>query len=129
MDAQTRKQPRKILRTTQAVSFLVLVAFAVHGGFGVGGHGLDSLFNDWVYNGLVLIAALSCLVRAIRVRERRAAWLVLAAGLGSWTAGEIYNTAYLAHLSDPPYPSLSDLLSLLFYPASCVALLLLARGR
>ena len=95
----------------------------------VGGHGIDWVFNDFVYNGLVLVSALSCVVRGIRVRERRSAWLLLGAGLVCWTASEIYDSAYLAHLKDPPYPSLSDLLSLLFYPASCVALLLLARGR
>src|SRR5205807_7136593 len=45
-----------------------------------------------------------------------------------WPAG-IHTPAPPAPLQTPPYPSLSDLLQLLFYPASCVALLLLARGR
>ena len=63
------------------------------------------------------------------MRERRAAWLVLGVGLLCWTASEVYDSAYLAHLKDPPYPSLSDLLALLFYPAGCVALVLLVRGR
>ena len=129
MEATTPKQSRKLLRTSQAITCAVLVAFAAHTGFGIGGRGLNSFFNDWVYNGLVLVAAISCLLRAVRLRERRAGWLVLGMGLASWSTGEIYNTVHLAHLQTPPYPSLSDLLQLLFYPASCVALLLLARGR
>ena len=129
MEATTPKQSRKLLRTSQAITCAVLVAFAAHTGFGIGGRGLNSFFNDWVYNALVLVAAVSCLLRAVRLRERRAGWLVLGMGLASWSTGEIYNTVHLAHLQNPPYPSLSDLLQLLFYPASCVALLLLARGR
>jgi diguanylate cyclase (GGDEF)-like protein len=63
------------------------------------------------------------------VREHRAAWTLLGAGLLAWTAAEIYSSVVLAKMSDPPYPSLSDYLWLSFYPASYVALLLLVRGR
>src|SRR5256885_10899574 len=121
--------PRPVLRTTQAICFAALVALVVHALTGFGSGGVDSFFNDWVYDGLVLVSALSCLVRAARVRERRAAWLVLGLGLLCWTASEGYNSVYLAHLKDPPYPSLSDALALLFYPAGSLALLLLVRGR
>ena len=128
MESAARK-PRTVLRTTQAISFAALAAFVIHALFGLGGRGADSVFNDWIYDGLVFVSALSCLVRGVRVRERRAAWLVLGVGLLCWTASEVYDSAYLAHLKDPPYPSLSDLLALLFYPAGCVALVLLVRGR
>src|SRR3989440_9106045 len=128
MESAARK-PRTVLRTTQAISFAALAAFVIHALFGLGGREADSVFNDWIYDGLVFVSALSCLVRGVRVRERRAAWLVLGVGLLCWTASEVYDSAYLAHLKDPPYPSLSDLLALLFYPAGCVALVLLVRGR
>ncbi len=128
MESEARK-PRTVLRTTQAIAGAALGAFVIHALFGVGGHQVDWVFNDFVYNGLVFISALSCLVRGIRIRERRAAWLLLGAGLLCWTASEVYDSAYLAHLKNPPYPSLSDVLALLFYPAGGAALILLVRGR
>src|SRR2546423_1315131 len=129
MEAPTRRQPHPFLRTVQVLTFLVLGLFALHTGFGLGGKSLDGFFNDWVYNGLVLVSAASCLIRAVRVREHRAAWMVLGAGLVAWTAAEIYNTVVLSHLEDPPYPSLSDYLWLAFYPMSYIALVMLVRDR
>ena len=129
MEAPVRQKPVKLLRVVQGVSFLALVLFAVHGGFGIGGRGLDSFFNDWVYDGLLVVSAASCAARAVLVREQRAAWAVLAGGLTLWTAGEIYTTVVLSHMDNPPYPSLSDGLQLAFYPASYVALLMVFRAR
>src|SRR4051794_23236042 len=120
---------RRHVRAFQGACWLMLGAFAAHAGFGLGGHALDGLFNDWVYNALILAAAASCAVRGIRVSVDRAAWLLLAFGLSAWAAAEIYNTAYLTKLDVPPYPSLSDALWLAFYPASYVAFLLLVRRR
>src|SRR5918912_2212998 len=129
MDAQTTEKSSRFIRATQGAAALALAAFAVHAGFGVGGPGLDTLFNDWVYNALVLLSALSCLVRGLRVREHRAAWLLVAAALFAWSAAEIYSSVVLAAMEDPPYPSLSDYLWLAFYPASYVALIMMVRDR
>ncbi|HEX8066346.1 MAG TPA: diguanylate cyclase [Thermoleophilaceae bacterium] len=117
------------LRVTQLFTLLAFIAYALHVGVGVGGEGTTTFFNDYVYNALVVSAALSCLVRAARVREHRGAWLVIGAGLLTWSAAEIYNTFYLSKLEEPPYPSLSDALWLSFYPATYVAMLLLMRNR
>jgi two-component system cell cycle response regulator len=122
---QTR---RPFLRACQVAATVALAAFAAHAALGFG-EGLDSFFNDWVYNGLVVAAALSCLVRAARVREDRFPWLVMGLGLAAWSVAEIYNTTYLARLDDPPYPSLSDAFWVAFYPLSYVALVLLVRRR
>ena len=120
---------RKFLRATQIVSFLALVAYALHVGVGFGGEGSDPLFNDYIYNGLVLVAAGSCILRAIRVPVGRAPWALLGAALLTWAAAEIYNSFYLSELEEPPYPSLSDALWLSFYPATYAALALLVRAR
>src|SRR4051812_40940263 len=120
---------RRFLRAFQIVCWLWLAAFSVHAVFDVGGHGLDSFFNDWVYNALILAAAASCVVRAVRVPVDRAAWFLLGFGLTAWAAAEIYNTVYLSKLADPPYPSISDALWLTFYPSSYVAFVLLVRRR
>ncbi|MFL5886506.1 MAG: HD domain-containing phosphohydrolase [Thermoleophilaceae bacterium] len=128
-DTSVAPTRHRFLRTFQIVCWLWLAAFSVHALFHVGGHGLDSFFNDWVYNALILAAAASCLVRAVRVPVDRAAWLLLGFGLVAWAAAEIYNTVYLSKLADPPYPSISDALWLTFYPASYVAFVLLVRRR
>ena len=41
---------------------LGLAAFTAHVGFGLGGSGRDWFFNDFVYNGLELLAAAACLL-------------------------------------------------------------------
>src|SRR5436305_5538911 len=128
MDVPTRNQRRRFLRVTQTVAFAFLVAFSVHALFWRG-KGLDHFFNDWVYNGLVLAAAASCLTRAVRIRRDRAPWLVLGIGLALWAAAEITNTVYLSKLANPPYPSVSDAMWLAFYPCIYAALVLLVRGR
>jgi diguanylate cyclase (GGDEF)-like protein len=129
MEAPKTDKPRKFLRATQALSFAALVVFALHAGLHFGGKSLDSLFNDWVYNILVLISALSCLARAFVTREHRTAWTLLGAGLLAWTAAEVYSSFVLSNEANPPAPSLSDYLWLAFYPMSYVALVLLARDR
>ena len=103
-----------------------LAAYAAHVAFGFGGQGSDAFFQDWVYNGLVLAAAASCLARGMLSRPERARWLCLGAGLLCLFAGELYYTLHLSGLADPPYPSLADGLYLAFYPAGFAALVLFA---
>jgi two-component system, cell cycle response regulator len=108
---------------------LGVLAYAVHIAFGLGSPGLDDFFQDWVYNGVSVGAGVLCLLRGVAVRQERVAWLVMGFGLLAWAGGDITWTFMLADDPDPPYPSVSDLLYLLFYPASYTALLLLARSR
>jgi diguanylate cyclase (GGDEF)-like protein len=103
-----------------------LAAYGAHVAFGFGGEGSESFFQDWVYNALVLSAAVSCLVRGVRSRVERARWLSLGAGLMCLFAGELYYTLHLSDLANPPYPSLADGLYLAFYPAGYAALVLFA---
>ena len=103
-----------------------LAAYGAHVAFGFGGQGSESFFQDWLYNALVLSAALSCLVRGVVSRAERARWLSLGGGLLCLFGGELYYTLHLSHLADPPYPSLADGLYLAFYPAGFAALVLFA---
>jgi two-component system, cell cycle response regulator len=124
-----RSSSRRPLRAIACLLIVTLAAYVAHLGLGVGGHGIDRLFNDFVYNGLMLAAALLCLSRALLVRKERAAWLIIGLGLLSWLAADVYWTAVLADLDSPPVPSLADGLYLGFYPAGYVGLLLLVRSR
>ena len=67
--------------------------------------------------------------RAVLVREQRVAWALIGAGLISWSAADVYYTAALEQLDEPPFPSISDAGWLLFYPAVWAALVLLMRRR
>ena len=110
MHGASPDKPRTFLRAIQVGSFLALLAYGLHVGVGLGGDGLEPFFTDYVYNALVLVAAASCLVRAVRVREHRAAWAFLGVGLLSWAGAEIYNSFHLSKMEEPPYPSYSDAL-------------------
>ena len=129
MDAAAKQKPHRFLRAIQVACGLALLACGLHLGVGLGGDGLAPFFNDYVYNGLVLVAAVSCILRAIRVPGQRAAWALLGAGLAAWAAAEVYYSFFLSNLEEPPYPSLSDGLWLSFYPAAYAAMALLVRAR
>ncbi|HEX8205669.1 MAG TPA: HD domain-containing phosphohydrolase [Solirubrobacteraceae bacterium] len=109
------------------VAFAALAAHAAHTGLGLGRPGLDQLFDEWLYNGLMLGAALACLLRGIVRPADRAAWLLLGAGALAWSGGDLYYSLFLLDDPEPPLPSVSDGLFLSFYPAAYAALALLVR--
>ncbi|MEA2449769.1 MAG: hypothetical protein QOG63_1701 [Thermoleophilaceae bacterium] len=123
-----RTGPRRILRLSQALAFAFLAAFALHALLW-NGDSLDGFFNDWVYNGLVVLSAAWCLIRAAVQRRDRLPWALIGIALSMWAGAELINTLYLDHLAEPPYPSIADALWLGFYPPAYVALVLLVRGR
>jgi two-component system cell cycle response regulator len=116
-------------RVLGALTGLGVLAYALHTAFGLGSPGLDDLFQDWVYCGVSVGAGALCILRGVAIRKERLAWLVMGAGLFAWAGGDITWTVMLADDPNPPYPSVSDLLYLVFYPASYASLLLVARSR
>src|SRR5436190_338571 len=64
----------RVLRVGPIVAVVGLVVFTAHLGVGLGGSRTDGVFNDFVYNGLELLAAAACLARAVLVREERLRW-------------------------------------------------------
>ena len=96
---------------------------------GLGGRGTDDFFENWVFNGLLLASAALCLLRAAWSEEERAAWLTLGVGLACWAAGEILFTVDPGEVTNGSFPSPSDFLWLVFYPASFLTLGLLVRAR
>jgi two-component system cell cycle response regulator len=122
-------RPRRLLFASRVVACLGLLAYAAHTGLGFGGQAMDGFFNDWVYNGLVILSAGWCIARAVVVRTDRLAWALLGLGLVCWAVAEILNTVWLSKLDMPPYPSLSDAFWLVFYPSGYAAMILLVRGR
>jgi two-component system cell cycle response regulator len=93
----------------------------------------DASFQDavgrWVYDAVVLGAALLVLARAALIPAERGAWLALATGLLLWALGQTYYSVVLYYASPAPFPSPADFGFLAFYPASYLAFVLLLRAR
>ncbi len=108
---------------------MALAAEIAHTVFNVGEPRLNGFFDNYVYNGVIVGAALLCFARAACVQPERGAWLGLGVALSLWSGGEIYYSAVLSNQATPPYPSPSDALYLAFYPASYLGLWVLVRSR
>jgi two-component system, cell cycle response regulator len=120
---------RAVLYALGALTGLGVLAYAGHIAFWHGSEGVDNFFQDWVYCGATVGAGAMCALRGVAIPKERLAWLVMGAGLLAWAAGDITWTVLLADDPSPPYPSVSDVLYLAFYPASYASLLLVARSR
>jgi two-component system cell cycle response regulator len=109
-----------------------MAALVLHVLYGSGGvdFGLpDVVFEGVIYHGLLLGAALICAARAVLVREERLAWALIGLALLLWSAADLYYSEVLAKRDEPPFPSVSDVGWLFFYPAYWAALVLLMRRR
>jgi two-component system cell cycle response regulator len=120
---------RMLLWTCGLIGLAGLAFHLAHGQLGLGGSGVETFDYNWIYDGLILGSAVACLARAARVREERAAWLMIGAGLAFDAFGEIYYTFAFGDTASPPTPSLADVFYLLYYPGIYAGLVLLARAR
>ena len=106
-----------------------LALHIAHGPLGVDFGVPAGVFDDWIYNFVLVGSALVCIARATLVREERVAWALIGAGLLAWCSADLYYTAVLSKLAVPPYPSISDFGWLVYYPAVWIAVVLLMRRR
>jgi diguanylate cyclase (GGDEF)-like protein len=104
-----------------------LAVVAVHLTVGIGARGLADPAWKIAYNGLIFASAAICLLAA--PRGERLVWALISAALVAWAVGNTYWTFFLVDLDSPPYPSVSDVFWLAFYPPVYVALVLLLRRR
>jgi two-component system, cell cycle response regulator len=83
--------------------------------------------DDYLYYGVIVLAAVTILLRAALVPRDRLAWALIGAGTAFWAAGDItWDLAWEA--GEIPYPSVADVLYLFAYPLNVAGILLLARG-
>jgi diguanylate cyclase (GGDEF)-like protein len=69
------------------------------------------------------------IVRAVRVRDERLAWAMIAANLVLWAGGDGYWDFWLVNQANPPFPSLGDWLYIASYIPFYVGIVLLLRQR
>jgi two-component system cell cycle response regulator len=128
--ARLVSEPRDLtVRVLRGVAVFGLCAYAAHSLVGVGGHGLDGFFEDWVFNGLLFASSALCLLRAVWSTVERGAWTALGAGLACWALGEVVFTLDPSQVTAGGFPAMSDFLWLVFYPAAFLTLGLLVRAR
>jgi diguanylate cyclase (GGDEF)-like protein len=123
-----KARPGRALASAWRVTIVLgLLLLAAHFGFGAWGHGVDDLFNNWIYDLVEALAAAGVLARAALVREERWAWLWMGVALAAMTGGDvIFDHVYGGN---PPFPSYADALYIGFYPACYVSIGLILRSR
>ena len=116
-----------VVRAWTAVATVGFAFLVAHLAFNLGGSGLDNFAGRWIYDGLELLAAAGCLLRAATIRNERWIWAILGLGILSFSLGDIcFDFVYGGN---PPSPSICDAFYLAFYPACYAALALLIRSR
>lgn len=96
---------------------------------GVGGPGLNTLTDSWVYEAIEFVALAVCIARVKRRREQRTAWALITVSLVFWTAGDLIWSVWLDYIPNPPDPSVADIGYLLMYPVMYGGLMALLRSR
>ena len=120
---------RKLVITALGLLTGLLLFYAAVIIWTLGDASLQDAVGRWVYDAVVLGAALLVLARAALIPSERGAWLALGAGLLFWALGQTYYSVVLYYASPAPFPSPADFGFLAFYPASYLALVLLLRAR
>jgi len=110
---------------TRAASVAGVATFALVIILAPPGGELESFFNTWFYNGLMVLACVVVGSRALLVSRERPAWIAFSAALVSWTFAEIWYVA----VHPESYPSLADVGYLGFYPLVYLGIVALVRSR
>jgi two-component system, cell cycle response regulator len=116
---------RRWVYAVHAVAAAGLAVFAAYTLLAPPDDSFFTLFNTWVYDGLMVLACVIAGSHAYLVRRDRAAWTVITAAMACWTFGEVWYAAF----EPQTYPSMADLGFILFYPLLYVGLVLLLRSR
>jgi hypothetical protein len=111
------------------ITAILVVLYAAHEGLGLGGRGVDGLFDDWINDGLLWCAAVACVGGALRAYGSRAAWLLVALALAIWAIGDTVWSIRFGNAASAPATSISDVFWLAWYPLIVAALVLLVRER
>ncbi len=118
----------RVVRVTFAVLAGWLALASVRNAV-VPGLDLGPLFGRYVHDAVLLVAASSCIYRAIVQPRERLAWGLIGSGVLAWTLGEVYYTGFLWTVDTVPVPSPADAGYLLMPPLMLAGLVVLLRSR
>jgi diguanylate cyclase len=115
----------------RALGVLATAGFAVHlVRDGVQGASWGTALSpDALHDSLLVLAALSCLFRAVWVERDRRPWALFGSGIFAYAVGDALWFKWLGHLANPPFPSYSDAFWLSFYALAMAAVVMLVRDR
>lgn len=119
----------KVVRASLYTGAVLVALWALRAAGGWGSDGIDRLFTDWIFLGLYVPAMTTCVVRAVRVREERAVWLLFALALVGSAGGFLAFALFVRGDPSPLSPSIADFSWLTYYPLSFAALVALVRCR
>lgn len=88
----------------------------------------DDFFGRWGYNLMYVLIAVCIICGGLASQRRRAGWLLVAASILIWTAGNLYYTVVLWDAEVIPLFSFSSVCWLIFYPVCLAGLALIFRG-
>ena len=109
---------------TRAASVALLAVFAAYTLLAPPDDGAFTLFNTWVYDGLMVLACIVAGSHAYLVRKERAAWTVITVAMACWTFGEVWYAVF----KPETYPSMADAGFIAFYFLLYVGMVLLLRA-
>jgi hypothetical protein len=106
---------------------LLTAAEGIHETTGLGAP--DTLFSDWIHDGLQFAAAGLIIARGLSQKKDSAAWLLLGAGATAWAVADALWSVLYNEDASAPYPSASDAFWLAWYPLTAVGIALLVRAQ
>jgi len=113
------------IKFTRAASIVGLAVYAAAIVLASPGGEVESFFNNWSYNGLMILACVIVGSRAVLVPRERPAWTAFTVAMACWTFGEIWYSA----ARPESFPSLADLGYIAFYPLTYLGMVALLRSR
>ena len=116
---------RRWVYLTRAAAAAGLAAFAAYTLLAPPDDALFTLFNTWVYDGLMVLATVIAGSHAYLVTRDRAAWTVITIAMACWTFGEVWYAIF----EPETYPSMADAGYIAFYPLLYIGIVLLLRSR
>src|SRR3954453_13707833 len=121
-------RPRSAVMTVFAVlgAWVAIIELQV---MVVPGLSLGPVTSDYAHNVIEVLAGVLCLGGAWQARREQGAWLLVGIGVLAWALGNLYYTAVLYDMEDPPIPSPGDVGFLLFPVLAMVGVLGLVRAR
>jgi diguanylate cyclase (GGDEF)-like protein len=112
----------------QCVLVLAVATYAVSNFPGIRSHaGYRVVWDGWLQNSILMLAAVLVGWRGCRGRENRLGWLCIALGLAFYAMGQIVFVVYVQYQAAPPAPSAADIPWLASYPFLIVGVFRLGR--